>query len=275
MGKRVIGLAALGAVLAATAVRAQPVVARTVYAVHTLRAGAASAFTASCPRGYLAVSGGVARPARGTRLLGMQPLGAESLRFRFGNPSGNGARRVQVALACRKAAGGGPSLRLKAVGRTIVIGPHAARSAALACPAGAIPGGAGFEGAAGGAVASTRAVVATRSGFRFTIGNAARRAARVVVHGSCLRPVGRAGSSLAPLRVRITTFADPAGAGLRSIGHRCRSGWVALGTGYSLRSAALRVEGAVALGRGGRWWVASRSSQATVLLQLVCARLGA
>ena len=285
MGKWAIALVAAGVVLVAAAARAQSdqvVLAPTVFASHSLPPDAVTGFTVSCASGYVAVSGGVSSPGVGATLLSVRPLGLRGFTFRFGNPVTSDATRVTVAVACRKISGG-PVLKLKRVRTRIVVKPRTQKSGTLACPPNSLPAGAAVDldpgraksvdSFAGGSL-SLRATTATTGAFQFRIANTGGRAHGTVVEGNCaavgLVPRGQH----ARLSTTFTTYTDLVNAGRHQFRHRCRRGWVSLGTGYALTSGSLQVEGTVALGTAGRAWVQnSAASPLAVRLQVVCSRV--
>lgn len=285
MGRLVIVLVAGGVVLVAAAARAQSeqvVLAPTVFASHKLPSDAITGFTVSCPHGYLAASGGVSSPGAGATLLSIRPVGLSGFTFRFGNPVTNDATRATVAVACRKISGG-PVLKLKRVKTRVVVKPRTQKSGSLACPPNSIPAGAAVDldpaqaksvdSFSGGAL-SLRATTATVQAFQFRIANTGRRAHNTVVEGNC------AAIGLAPqveharLSTKITTYTDTVTPGRHHFRHRCRRGLVSLGTGFTLTSGSLRLEGTAAIGTAGRAWVENTAdSPLTVRLQVVCARV--
>jgi hypothetical protein len=286
MGRWVIALVAGGVVLVAAAARAQTeqvVLAPTVYASHNLPSDAITGFTVSCPPGYLAASGGVSSPGAGATLLGIRPVGLSGFTFRFGNTVTNAATRATVAVACRKISGG-PVLKLKRVRTRVVVKPGTQKSGSLACPPNSIPAGAAVDldparaksvdSFSGGAL-SLRATTATVQSFRFRITNTGERAHNTVVAGNCAT-VGLAPQmNHARLSTTITTYTDAVTPGRHHFRHRCRRGWVSLGTGYTLTSGSLQLEGTAAIGTGGRAWVENTAdTPLAVRLQVVCARVG-
>jgi hypothetical protein len=269
MGKWLIALSAASAGLVAAAASAHIVVARTAYDAHRLKGHATTGFSVSCPQGFVAVSGGVAGPAGGARLVGVQPRDTQSFGFRFANPGA--AARVKVAVACRRS--NGPELRLARLERRLSVPAAGFASAALRCPRQTTPAGSGVD--LRGAGVTLRRATANLGGFSFTVRNAAAKRATAEVYGNCLTAVRPAGAAAEPLRVEITSFTDLVSPGTQARRHACRQGWLSLGTGYALRGADVDVRGAAAVGAGGRWRVSNGSSDAaTVVLQLVCGRLG-
>jgi hypothetical protein len=271
MGKWLIALLAASAGLAAAAPSAHVVVATTAYATQRLHGHGTTDLNVSCRRGFVAVSGGVAKPARDARLLRVEPVGTRSFAFRFANPGA--AARVTVAVACRRSSASGPELRQTRVERRLVVPAGGFVTAALSCPRRTTPAGFGVD--LRGQDVTLRRAIANLRGFAFTVRNGTEKPTRVAVYGNCLTAVRAAGAAAEALRVEITSFTDLVAAGSRQVRHICRKGWLSLGTGYSLRRPALDVTGAAAVGARGRWRVENASGEdAQVLLQLVCGRLG-
>jgi CubicO group peptidase (beta-lactamase class C family) len=269
MGKWLIALLAASVGLVAAAASAHVVVAKTAYDAHRLKGHATTAFSVSCPRGFVAVSGGIAGPAGGARLLGLTPRDMRAFGFRFANPGA--AARVKVAVACRRSSG--PELRLTRLERRLAVPAAGFASAVLRCPRQTTPAGSGVD--LRGAGVTLRRVTANLRGFSFTVHNGAGKPATAQLYGNCLTAVRPAGAAAEPLRVEITSFTDLVSPGARALRHACRRGWLSLGTGYALRGPDVDVRAAAAVGAGGRWRVSNGSADAaTVVLQLVCARLG-
>jgi hypothetical protein len=188
-----------------------------------------------------------------------------------------------VAVACRKISGG-PVLKLKRVRTRVVVKPGTQKSGSLACPPNSIPAGAAVDldparaksvdSFSGGAL-SLRATTATVQSFRFRITNTGERAHNTVVAGNCAT-VGLAPQmNQARLSTTITTYTDAVTPGRHHFRHRCRRGSVSLGTGYTLTSGSLQLEGTAAIGTGGRAWVENTAdTPLAVRLQVVCARVG-
>jgi hypothetical protein len=285
MGWRAFVLAAIGIGLVAAAAWAQPdqgVLAPTVFATHNLPSDAITGFTVSCAPGYVAVSGGVSRPALGATLLSVRPVGLRALTFRFGNPVENDATRATVAVACRRLSGG-PLLKLRPVKAHVVVRPGAQVSGLLGCPPNSTPVGAAVDLDPGraksvdsfaGASLSLRATTATPRAFQFRLANAARRAHGAIVQGNCATLALAQGVGSARLSTKITTYTVVVTPGRHHFRHRCRRDWIALGTGYELKSGSLRLDGTAAIGAAGDAWVRNTAaSPITARLQLVCARV--
>ena len=78
----------------------------------------------------------------------------------------------------------------------------------------------------------------------------------------------------ARLSTKITTYTNVVTPGRHQFLHRCRRGLVSLGTGFTLTSGSLRLEGTAAIGTAGRAWVQNTAdSPLAVQLQVVCARV--
>jgi hypothetical protein len=285
MGRWVIALVAAGVVLVAAAARAQTdqvVLAPTVFASHNLPSDRITGFTVSCPAGYAAVSGGVSRPGAGSTLLSVRPIGTSGFTFRFGNPVTNDATRVTVAVACRKITGG-PVLKLKRVKTRIVVGPGTQKTGTLACPPKSTPAGTAVDLTPGqaksvdsfsGGSLSLRATTANLQEFEFRVANAGNRAHGAVVEGNCATVGLMARVAHAKLTTKITTYTNVVTAGSHHFRHRCPPGWVALGTGYVLTSASVRLEGAAAIGTAGQAWLRNTgTAPLTARVQVICSRV--
>jgi hypothetical protein len=286
MGKWVIVLVAAVAALVAPSSLAQGVLSKSVFHTASLRSNTLTAFTVTCPRGYLALGAGISRPASGVTLVGIRPAGARTFTFRFGNPPTNPAQHVTVAVSCVKF----PSkalIRPKVVPvrSKLTVAPGRAKAAALLCPLGAFPAGWGADLAPvrsqhgylpgpAGRVSVRKALMHLR-GFSFSLRNRGVKAQSVSLYGTCLAAVRSAGASREKLHVRIITFGRPVQPGSQRIVKRCPTGWISLTAGYGLRSPVTTINGAAAIGAGGRWWLASDAVGSTVVdVQLVCARIG-
>jgi hypothetical protein len=288
MGRLVLALLAVATALVAVSAHAQSqrrVLTPTVLFARGLPANAVTTFAVSCRLGYVATSAGVARPAPGTALLAVTPSGTRSYRFRLGNPAGNGRKRVTVAVACRKLVPADGRYRLRlALTKPVAVSmaPHATAGASLACPSGTVPAGAGADldpgrpRARGGPRVSIRRETSTLGRFSFSVLNGTSRARRVALYGSCATLARAAGAPLRRLHVEVLTFTVDVSAANQTFARRCRRGWFALAAGFSARSRLTRVDGAVAVGAGGRWTASNDAdTPAAVDLQLTCARLGA
>ncbi len=288
MGRWVIALLAAGVVLVAASARAQTeqvVLAPTVVATHDLPSNGITTFAVTCPRGYIAVSAGVATAAPGTTLLTITPAGMSSYRFRLGNPVTNGDRRATVAVACRKVASSKYVFRLKPLRtRYVLLPPRKAGAATLECPPGTAPARAGVDldpsrqkslhAYRGGPPLSIRRQTSMLSRLSFSVLNRGGQPRRVAFYGSCLTLIRAAGTSPERLHVKVTTVRVPLHLGSQTITRRCPSGWVSLAAGYSLLSRPTTVAGAAAIARGGRWSLQNDSDGDTKAdLQLACGRL--
>jgi hypothetical protein len=255
----------------------QVVLAPSVLASHVVRSHATTSFTVACRSGYLAASGGVAKPASGTTVLAITPAGPSAYRFRIDNPAGNDDQRVTASVACRKL--GAPriakyALRLKPLKRRVlVVPPQRTASAVLSCPKGMTPANGGF--AFGSTALSVRRESSTLAAARYTVANSGTKAHRAVVYGGCLTLFRTADAPFEQLHLTVTTFTVPVQPGERTLARSCRPGWFAIDAGYALRSARTRVTGATATAAGGRWVVAA-GGDAVVLadVQLACGRVG-
>jgi hypothetical protein len=263
-------------VLVAASASAQVVLAPTVFRTAELRSNAVTSFSVACAAGYVAVSAGVSTPAPGATLLTKKPVGRRAYSFRFGNPASDAERRVTVAVACRRIRAGAPLIQLKSVARRLNVPPGAQKAITLTCPPNTTPAGSGVDVASGRASTAVRvrAATATLRGFGFTLQNSGKAARRVALYGNCITVVRSRRAARRPLQVRITTFTDLVRPGRQQVTHACPRGWFSLSAGYAAGSRLLAVEGAAAVGGGGRWWVWSKAQAETATLQLVCGRLG-
>jgi hypothetical protein len=285
MGRWVIGLVAFVAALAAPSSLAQVVLAKSVFHTATLRSNAITSFTVSCAPGYVAASAGISSPAAGVTLLGTRPVGIRAYSFRFGNPVNNPTQQVTVVVACRKFSFTAPTrLKVAPVKLTSTVAPGQAATAALACPSHTVPAGwgEGIDPARGGqgyipgaaARVSLRKVSLNLRGFAFSLRNNGAKAQSVTLYGTCLTALRPSGASHEQLHVKISTVRTLLRPGNQRVVGRCPRSWVSLAAGYTLRSPLTEIEGAAAIGAGGRWWVASEApGQTTADLQLICTRL--
>jgi hypothetical protein len=292
MGKAAIALLATGIALVAASARAQSeqrVLASSVFATRTLPANVVTTFGVTCPSGFIATSAGIAKPAPGAFVLAIIPVGLRTYRFRFGNPATNDKQRVTVAVACRKVAASRPAkykLRLRSLKETTVTAqPGKAAVASLACPSGtAAAAGAGADldpnrqnsaqAYRGVLRVSIRRQTSTLSRFSFSVQNTGSQARAVVFYGGCVTLTRAAGAPRERLHLGVTTFRVDVRTGSQSFSRRCRRGWFALAAGFAQPSRLTQVDGAIAVGSGGRWSVSSDAdSPAPADLQLACARL--
>jgi hypothetical protein len=228
-----------------------------------------------------------ARP-RGTA-ASITPVGLRTYRFRLGNPSANDKQRVTVAVACRKLATSGRAkykLRLRSLRSTTVTAqPGKPARASLACPSGTVaaagvgadldPSRQNSAGAyRGGLRVSIRRQTSMLSRFSFSVRNTGSQARTVVFYGGCVTLTRAPGAARERLHLAVTTFRVDARTGSQSFSRRCRRGWFALAAGFAQPSRLTQVDGAIAVGSGGRWSVSSDAdSPAPADLQLACARL--
>jgi len=275
-----VGLTAAGA-------SAEVVLAPSVFRNALLPPDSVTTFATGCPLGYLAVSGGIFKPADGASLVALRPTaGARGYTFRIGNPGTNPRRHTTALVACRRlsGSGSGPFLKLTPVRRgPIVVPPGSLKTAQIDCPHGTAPAGYGVDLQPGrarssesfdGTPLSLRRATADLAGFSFAVGNSGTTAKRAVLYGNCLTVVRPPGAAPERLHVKLTTFSGPVRAGTHKVVHRCAKGWIPLWTGFRIGSSAIDVAGAAAVNRGGSWWVASEAPNPTLVdLQLACGRL--
>jgi hypothetical protein len=286
-----MALLAAGIALVAASASAQTgplLLGSSVRASHTLRSNTTAMFTVRCPRGYVATSAGLVKPGSGTKVLSILPVSARTYRFRIGNPLANGDQRVTVVVACRKAAAGKASVKLRLTPlktRHIVVPPRGAADAELVCPRGTTPADGAVDldparhkslGASPGALAlSVRGETTTLARLAFAVRNSGTRARTVAVYGGCVTLVRAAAAPSERFHVKVTTFVGVRlHPGEQTLIRRCQRGWFSLSAGYALRSRLTTVTGAAAVTGGGRWSLASDSDGDTKAdLQLACARL--
>jgi hypothetical protein len=290
MGRWPIALLAASIALVAASARAQSdelVLTPTVFATHGLPANAVTVFTASCQTGYIATNAGIAKPASGTTLIGVAPVGRRSYRFRFGNPVTNTARRVTVAVACRRlSAAGKPdyTLELRPLApKRVLVGAHQTARVPIPCRPGTVPGGSGLDLDAGGSsgqayrAAPRLAVlrqVSTLTGFFFIVSNAGSRPRPVAFSGGCVTLARASGAAPERLHLALRTFHVAVFPGKRTFVRRCRAGTFSVAAGFSLHSAAVRADGAAVIGSGARWTLESDATGPTLAdLQLTCGSL--
>lgn len=291
MGRALIVVLAAGVALVAASARAesaQRVLAPSVFATRNLPSNAISTFGVSCRSGYIATSAGIAKPAPGATLLAITPVGLRAYRFRLGNPVTNDKQRVTVAVACRKLAASAQAkykLKLKALKPTAVTAPPGkVAGASLACPSGTVPAGVGADldpnrqksvhAYRGGLRLSIRRQTSTLNRFSVSVQNAGTQARTVVIYGGCVTLARAAGAPRERLHVEVTTFRVDVSSGNQSFSRRCRRGWFSLAAGFAVRSRLTQVDGAVAVGSGGRWSVSSDAdTPGPAELQLACAHL--
>jgi hypothetical protein len=285
MGRFGIALLAATTLVAPSAI-AGAVLAPTIFRAARLASNSVTGFSAGCPRGYVAASAGVSAPATGTTVLSVRPAGNRAFIFRFGNPAKNPARRVTVAVACRRLAGQtrGVFLRVSPLTpRTVLVPSGGQRSATRACPAGTAAAGAGVDLAPGRRAASAgfrgnplsiRRMSAGVHSFSFTVRNSGATARPVALAGNCITVVAQAPAARRRLHVKVISFLGAVEPGRRKVARSCPQGWVSLAAGYGVASPAVTVEGAAAVGDGGRWSVASTAAGPTqVELDLTCGRV--
>ena len=286
MGRWVIALIAVAALVAAPSATPQIIVAQTVFHTADLPSNAITGFTVTCPPGYVAVSAGVSNPAAGVTTLSIRPIGFRGYAFRFGNPVTNPHQRVTVAVSCRRirvGAGTAPYLKLKLLKlRPFKVKPASQKAASLSCPPGTVPAGTGFDldpargkalGRFSGTALSVRRQTQTLHGVAFTLRNGGSQARPVGLYVTCLTVVRPRGASNERLLVKIVTDTTPIHPGSQAVKHPCPRGWTALATGFAIPSS-LALDGSAAVGRAGRWSLTNRGDSAALAdLQLLCGRL--
>jgi hypothetical protein len=283
MRKWVIGLCAAGALVAAAAASSQVLLAPTVFHSAALPSDSITAFTVTCPPGYVAVSAGVSSAATGVTTLSIRPAGARAYVFRFGNPSTNPDQTVTVAVACRKikAKGKAPFLKLVPLKRPVVVPAEGQKQIVIQCPKGTIPAGGGVDlappkgkalAAFAGNPLQLRRQNSSLSRVTFAVRNGGGKARPAVLYGNCVTLVRPAGSAPGRLRVKVLTQTTPVQPGSQTVTRSCPSGWVALATGYTL-APKLSLGASAAIDGGGRWTIANAAgSEVLADLQLTCGR---
>jgi hypothetical protein len=287
MGRWVIALIGVAALVAAPSATPQIIVAQTVFHAAGLPSNAVTSFNVSCSPGYAAVSAGVSNAAPGVTTLGVRPVGPRTYAFRFGNPVTNPHQRVTVAVTCRGIrvrTGTTPYLKLKPLKlEPFQVKPESQKTASLSCPSGTVPAGAGFDldparskarGGFSGTALSIRRQMQTLHGAAFILRNSGSRARPVALYATCVTVVRQRGASSGRLLVKIFTDTTAIRPGSQVVKHRCARGWTALATGFAL-PGPIAIDGSAAIGRAGKWSLTNRGhSSALADLQLLCARLG-
>jgi hypothetical protein len=238
-------------VLPASAAAAPVVETFSVERSATVAAGATRTLTLTCPGTSVAVGG--AAPSGLAALRASVPLSdAQRWRFRF---AAGGARQVTAALRCvgLNVPAGIGRVSLEVSSRfepDLEVAPGATRRIALACAAGQLPTGWGFERAERSL--EVAAALPTRTGWTFEFENAGRAAATVTPRIRCLQREQRARDGRAhAFAMRRVSFAARGGEVTRS----CLRDEAGLATGFSLDPAGgLEARVAAPSGeRGGRW----------------------
>lgn len=274
MGRRVIVVVALTALIVVPSATPQTVVGRTVFRGVDLSAGTTKALSISCPPGYFAVSAGAAKAGAGVTVLEARPLRPRTFRLRlFNGPSLD--QSATVAAACRRvrAVGGrAPYLKLTALRRlTVQVAPSSLRQAHLTCPSGTIPAAPGFD--LGRSDVIVRQETQNLHVLAFGVFNRSTKARAVSLYGSCLTVVRPVGASATQLQVSLATDTVPIHTGSQVVTRLCPKGSLSLAVGYSL-PAGIALNGAAAVARTGRWSLTNPTAgPALVQLQLACARL--
>jgi hypothetical protein len=286
LGRWVIALIGVAALVVAPSATPQIIVTQTVFHSANLPSNAITIFNVTCPPGYVAVSAGVSNAAPGITTLSIRPVGLRTYAFRFGNPVTNQRQRVTVAVACRRIRvrrGTTPYLKLKPLKlRPFQVKPESQKTASLTCPSGTVPAGAGFDldparskalGRFSGTTLSIRHQTVTLHGAAVILRNSGARARPVALYATCLTVVRQQGASSERLLVKIFTETRPIRPGSQVVKRSCPRGWTALSTGFAVPSR-IAMDGSAALGRVGKWSLTNRAdSPAVADLQLVCGRL--
>jgi hypothetical protein len=107
-------------------------------------------------------------------------------------------------------------------------------------------------GAYRGLRVSLRRQTSTLSRFSFSVRNTGSQARTVVFYGGCVTLTRTPGAARERLHLAVTTFRVDARTGSQSFSRRCRRGWSALAAGFAQSSRLTQVDGAIAVGSGGR-----------------------
>lgn len=272
MGRLIVTLTAAAALVVAPSALPRDVSARNVARSFTLGAHAVKSVTVSCPRGWVAASGGVRSAGDGTAALAIRPAGASAVSLRLANRTGD-PQFVSVAATCLGLPGGrsAPYYRASHVQRKISVAGGAQRQAGLGCPAGTVAAGAGF--AISSPALQVRESTRSVNRFSFTVENDSAVARPAVLYGTCLTLVRPPGSRQVRLNVRVITSTTPLPPGDRVVNEACPRGWFGLATGYSL-PASVTLSATVAVPGGGRWSLTNPASKPLLPdLQLACGRV--
>ena len=286
MGRWVIALIGVAALVAAPSATPQIMLAQTVFHTAGLPSNAITGFNVTCPPGYVAVSAGVSSPAPGVTTLSIRPVGSRNYVFRFGNPVTNPHQRVTVAVSCRRVrAGRGttPYLKVKPVKLTPVqVKQQSQKKESLSCPSGTVPAGTGFDldpvrskavGRFSGTKLSIRRQTQSLHGVAVILRNSGPRARPVALYATCLTVVRPQGASSGRLLVKILTDTTSIHPGSQAVKHPCPRGWTALATGFAIPSS-IGMDGSAAIGPVGSWSLTNHADNAALVdLQLVCGRL--
>ncbi len=272
MGRLILTLTAAAALVVVPSALPRGASTRNVARSFTLGAHAVKGVTVSCPRGWVAASGGVRAAGDGTAALAIRPEGASAVSLRVANRTGD-PQFVSAAATCLGLPGGrsAPYYRASRVQRKISVAGGAHKKAGLGCPAGTVAAGAGF--AISSLALQVRESTRTVNRFSFTVENDSARARPAILYGTCLTLVRPPGSRHMRLNVRVITSTTPLPPGDRVVNEACPRGWFGLATGYSL-PASVTLSATVAVPGGGRWSLTNPLTKPLLPdLQLACARV--
>jgi hypothetical protein len=251
-----------------------------------LEPGTVTTFTASCPAGFVATSGGVYTPLADAPATHVAPSGSSEWQFRLSTAVGAKAGYVTVAVACAKIPNEGfasaPKLRVRTVrSDPVELAPGDRETVTLDCPADTAPVGFGYDrqgGPVGAPAAKITRAVPARGGWSFSATNTATGDsapdATVTFYAACLgRTVTATDARRRRLQqhLRIATALSrlPLHSGGNVLVSACPAGSTGVGAGFSLSGRATSADGvAVTLG-GGRFTFASQG-QSSAALYLQC-----
>jgi hypothetical protein len=272
LGKLILTLTAAAALVVAPSALPTDASTRNAVRSFTFGAHAVKSVTVSCPRGWVAASGGVRSAGDGIATLAIRPAGASAVNLRVANRTGD-PQFVSVAATCLGLPGGRSAAYYRAsrVQRKISVAGLAQKQAGLRCPAGTVAAGAGF--AISSPALQVRESTRTVNRFSFTVANDSAKARPAVLYGTCLTLVRPPGSRQVRLNVRVITATTPLPPGDRVVNEACPRGWFGLATGYSL-PASVTLSATVATPGGGRWALTNPLLKPLLPdLQLACARV--
>lgn len=272
MGRLILTLTAAAALVVVPSALPREASARNIARSFTLGGHAVKSVTVSCPRGWVAASGGVRAAGDGIAAIAIRPVDASAVSLRVANRAAD-PQSVRVAATCLGLPGGrsAPYYRASHVQRKISVAGGAQKHAGLGCPAGTVAAGAGF--AISSPALQVRKSTRTVNRFSFTVENDSARARPAVLYGTCLTLVRPPGSPQLRLNVRVITSTTPLPPGDRVVNEACPRGWFGLATGYSL-PASVTLSATVAAPGGGRWSLTNPLSKPLLPdLQLACGRV--
>jgi hypothetical protein len=272
LGRWILTLTSAAALVAVPVALPKSSSARIVSRSVTVGAHAIKSATVSCPRGWVAASGGVRSAGDEIVTLAIRPGTASAVTVRLINRAGS-SQSASVAATCLGLPGGrsAPYYKASQVQRKVSVAARAQKQAGLRCPAGTVAAGAGFSFSS--PVLSVRQSTRTVNRFSFTVENDSARARPAVLYGTCLTLLRPPGARSVRLNVRVITATMPLPSGDRTVTEACPAGWFGFATGYSL-PASVTLRGTVAVPGGGRWMLTNGTTKPLLPdLQLACGRV--